>query len=77
MTVVNKGTVVRRRNSAFSEREQEEMGVPAGMTELVRRRSGLARIRRSCDVKHIPDNASKLKDVWSRRTTVPINHRPH
>ena len=34
-TVVHKGTVVRRRNSAFSEREREEMGVPAGMTASV------------------------------------------
>ena len=34
-TVVNQGTVVRRRNSAFSEREREEMGVPTGMTVSV------------------------------------------
>ena len=34
-TVVNQGTVVRRRNSAFSEREREEMGVPEGMTASV------------------------------------------
>ena len=55
---------------------RRECAVPSGMTELVRRRSGLARIRRSCDVKHIPDNASKLKAAWSRRTTSPIDHRP-
>ena len=34
-TVVNKGMVVCRRNSAFSEREREEMDVPAGMTASV------------------------------------------
>ena len=35
LTVVNKGTVVCRRNLAFSEREREEMGVPGGMTASV------------------------------------------
>ena len=32
---VQEWKVVRRRNSAFSEREREEMGVPAGMTASV------------------------------------------